>query len=383
MDIKFNFESLSFLSNVHTTKQYEKLGMAELYQAATMSGSDHSQFFDAFSKLVETLEETTGTQMDLEDLLSLKSDSANGSFCPSAVYGGAVQVHPELGLCLSFGANHFPVVQKGKDLFVKPSEAAPTGYKVTGELKIKDNKREDGSVYYSMFWEVPITDDYDFIFAVPIATDPSDPEGKKPLNLTKDIFKKDIVANNNLASYVRVQSSGGGLFENYGNCPRIENAPDPIKPAKLEDGIYILTGIAHGVLKKKDTDEEFDSVIGYLEDGTRVSLNSYAKSDFIADPTSFRFPLQWVVTHLDATRTRSVLRNISTPTTAPKTALPSRFASFANKTLQPAKTAPMPTKNAAPSSRSYEGGSSADFERLVQVQSSLPVNREDEDPEEF
>jgi hypothetical protein len=39
MDIKFNFESLSFLSNVQTNKQYEKLGMAELYEAASMSGS--------------------------------------------------------------------------------------------------------------------------------------------------------------------------------------------------------------------------------------------------------------------------------------------------------------------------------------------------------
>jgi hypothetical protein len=70
------------------------------------------------------------------------------------------------------------------------------------------------------------------------------------------------------------------LFENYGNCPRIENAPDPIKPAKLEDGVYVLTGIAHGVLKKKDTGEEFDSVIGYLEDGTRVSTQLLRKERF-------------------------------------------------------------------------------------------------------
>lgn len=372
MDIKFNFESLSFLSNVQTNKQYEKLGMAELYEAASMSGSDHSQFFDAFSKLVESLEAVTGAEIDLDDLLSLKSDNANGAFCPSAVYGGAVQVHPELGLCLSFGTNHFPVSQKGKDLFIAPLEKGLVELKIVGELKIKDNKREDGSVYYSMFWEVPITDDYDFIFAVPIAVDPSDPEGKKPLNLTKDIFKKDIVANNNLADYVRVQSQGGGLFENYGNCPRIENAPDPIKPAKLEDGVYVLTGIAHGVLKKKDTGEEFDSVIGYLEDGTRVSLNSYAKSDFIANPSSFRFPLQWVVTHLDATRTRSVLRNISAPTSAPKTALPSRFAGFASKTLKPAAMATVaPTKTAAPNA--YVGGSSADFEKIVEVQTKQAV----------
>lgn len=350
MDVKFDFEHLSFLSNVQTEQQYTKLGFGELYQAAAMSGSDHSKFFDAFGKLITTLETVSDQIMDLDDLLSLKSD--NG--CPNAVYGGAIQIHPELGLCLSFGVNHFAVTQKGKELSIGS---------FVGELKIQENKREDQTVYYSLFWEAPINEDYDVFFAIPIAKDPNDPEGKRPLNINKDVFKKDILANNNLASYVRAQSEGG-KFENYGNCPRIEGAGDPIKPAKLEDGVYILTGIAHGVLVKKEDGKEFDSVIGYLQDGRRVSINSYAKSDFIADPKSFRFPLQWIVTHLDANRTRSVLRNISAPVES-KTALPSRFAAYANKALPVAANVPIPAKSA------LVGDSSADFEKPVESQTPI------------
>lgn len=353
-DIKFDFEHLSFLSNIQTEQQYTKLGFGELYQAAAMSGADYSVFFDAFGKLIEALESATGQTVDLEDLLSLKCD--NG--CPSAVYGGAIQVHAELGLCLSFGSNHFAVTQSGKELSIGS---------IKGELKIQENKREDKSIYYTLFWEASITDDYDFFFAIPIAKDPNDPKGVKPMDISKDVFKKDILANNNLIGYVRVQSEGG-KYTNYGNCPRFEGDSNPVKPKDLTDGTYILTGIAHAVLKNKATDEEFDSVIGYTQCGKRVSLNSYALSTFLDDPKSVRFPVQWVLTHLNANQTRSVLRQISAPIES-KTALPSRFAAYANKALPVTASATAPVKSAA-----LVGGSSADFDRIVEVQSESSIN---------
>ena len=337
-DIKFDFEHLSFLSNYQTNEQYSKLGFTELFGAAQMSGGDHSHFFTGFGLLIEQLEAISGKEMDLTDLLSLRSD--NG--VPSAVYGGALQVHPELGLSLSFGLNHFAVTQNGKNLSI--------GNGLHGELKIAENKREDGSIYYSLYWEVALTDDYDVFFAIPIAKDPADPKGEKALLVNKDVFKKEILAKNNLVAFTRAQSTGG-KFTNYGNCPRVDGLGDPLKPAAMQDGTYILVGIAHGVLVKKEDGKEFDSVLGYLADGTRISLNSYAKADFIADPSSFRFPLQWKMHHLDANRTRSTLCNISAPTTA-KTVLPARFAAFANAALP---TAPAPTKSA------LVGGSTADF----------------------
>ena len=337
MDIRFDFEHLSFLSNYQTNEQYARLGFGELFGAAQMSGSDHSHFFNGFGLLIEQLEAISGKEMDLTDLLSLRSD--NG--VPSAVYGGALQVHPELGLSLGFGLNHFAVTQNGKNLSIGS---------LTGELKIVEKKREDQSVYWSLFWEVALNDDYDVAFAIPIKKDPADPKGVAPLAVDKEIFKRQIVAKNNLVAFVREQSTGG-KFQNYGNCPRVDGLGDPLKPATMEDGTYILTGIAHGVLVKKDDGKEFDSVLGYLADGTRISLNSYAKSDFIANPSSFRFPLQWKMHHLDANRTRSTLCNISAPTTA-KTVLPARFAAFANAALP---TAPAPTKSA------LVGGSTADF----------------------
>jgi hypothetical protein len=339
-DIRFDFENLSFLSNYQTNEQYSKLGMGELFGAAQMSGGDHSHFFNGFGLLIEKLEAISGKEMDLTDLLSLRSD--NG--VASAVYGGALQVHPELGLVLSFGSNHFVVSQSGKNLNIDSLQ---------GELKIVDRKREDQTVYWTLFWEVALNDDYDVFFAIPIKKDPNDPKGEKPLTLDKDIFKKEIVAKNNLVAFVREQSLGG-KFTNYGNCPRVEGMGDPVKPAAMPDGTYTLVGIAHGVLVKKEDGKEFDSVLGYLADGTRISLNSYAKSDFIADPTSFRFPLQWKMHHLDANRTRSTLCNISAPT-ATKTVLPNRFAAFANAALP---SAPAPTKSA------LVGGSSADFEKI-------------------
>ena len=351
MDIKFDFEHLSFLSNYQTNEQYSKIGFAELFGAAQMSGGDHSAFFDGFGKLIEALETVSGSEMDLTDLLSLKSD--NG--VASAVYGGALQVHPEMGLVLSFGNNHFPVGQRGKDLFIVPSEKGLAELKIAGELKILDKKREDGSIYYSLFWEVALTDDYDVFFAVPIRKDPNDPRGVAALLVDKDIFKKDILAKNNLINFVREKSTGG-KFTNYGNCPRVDGNNDIFKPASMDDGTYVLIGIAHGVLVKKEDGKEFDSVLGYLADGTRISLNSYAKADFIADPKSFRFPLQWRMQHLDATRTRSTLCNISAPV-AVKTVLPSRFAAFANMALP---SAPAPVKSA------LVGGSSADFEKLAE-----------------
>ena len=349
MDIKFDFEHLSFLSNYQTNEQYSKIGLAELFGAAQMSGGDHSAFFDGFSKLIEALEsiehsENAPREMDLTDLLSLRSD--NG--VPSAVYGGALQVHPEMGLVLSFGANHFDVVQSGKTLSIGS---------LAGELKILDKKREDGSIYYLLFWEVALTDDYDVFFAIPIKKDPADPKGEKPLALDKDIFKKDILAKNNLIEFVREQSTGG-KFTNYGNCPRVDGSGDPLKPKKMQDGTYILTGIAHGVLTNKEDGKEFDSVLGYLQDGTRISLNSFAQKDFLEDPNSFRFPLQWKMNHLDANRTRSTLCNISAPV-ATKTILPSRFAAFANTALASASP---PIKSA------LIGGSSADFKKLEAVQ---------------
>jgi hypothetical protein len=336
MDIRFDFEHLSFLSNYQTNEQYSKLGFGELFAAAQMSGGDHSHFFNGFGLLITALEQISGKEMDLTDLLSLRSD--NG--VPSAVYGGALQVHPELGLCLSFGANHFPVSQSGKNLSID---------RLQGELKLKDdNKREDQTTYCTLFWEVAINDDYDVFFAIPIKKDPADPKGEKALSLSKDIFKKEIIAKNNLVAFVREQSTGG-KFTNYGNCPRVEGLGDPLKPATMEDGTYILVGIAHGVLIKKEDGKEFDSVIGYLADGTRIALNSYAKKDFVDDlklndgKTSFRFPLQWRMNHLDANRTRSTLCNISAPTTA-KTQLPARFAAFANTALP---SAPVPVKSAS------------------------------------
>ena len=337
MDIRFDFEHLSFLSNYQTNEQYARLGFGELFGAAQMSGGDHSHFFTGFGLLIEQLEAISGKEMDLTDLLSLRSD--NG--VPSAVYGGALQVHPELGLSLSFGSNHFAVTQSGKSLSIGS---------LTGELKIVDKNREDQSVYWSLFWEVALNDDYDVFFAIPIKKDPADPKGVAPLAVDKEIFKKQIVAKNNLVAFVREQSIGG-KFTNYGNCPRVDGLGDPLKPAAMQDGTYILVGIAHGVLVKKEDGKEFDSVLGYLADGTRISLNSYAKADFIADPSSFRFPLQWKMHHLDANRTRSTLCNISAPTTA-KTVLPARFAAFANAALP---TAPAPTKSA------LIGGSTADF----------------------
>jgi|GEM_PF-6725672 len=356
MDIKFDFEHLSFLSNYQSNEQYSKIGLAELFGAATMSGSDHSAFFDGFSKLIEALEATLGVaiiagteysenaprEMDLTDLLSLKSD--NG--VASAVYGGALQVHPEMGLVLSFGANHFGIAQNGKTLSIGT---------LSGELKILDKKREDGSVYYSLFWEVALNDDYDVFFAIPIRKDPNDPRGVAALLVDKDIFKKDILAKSNLIGFVREQSAGS-KFKNYGNCPRADGNGDIFKPALMDDGTYVLIGIAHGVLVKKEDGKEFDSVLGYLADGTRISLNSYAKADFIADPESFRFPLHWKMHHLDASRTRSTLCNISAPVAA-KTVLPSRFAAFANMALP---SAPVPIKSA------LVGGSSADFEKLAE-----------------
>jgi hypothetical protein len=389
MDIKFDFDNLSFLSNLQTT-EYTKLGFTELFSAAQMSGGDHSHFFNGFGLLIEQLEAISGKEMDLSFLLTLRSD--NG--VPSAVYGGALQVHPEIGLSLTFGDNLFPVVQNGKTLSIGT---------LSGELKITDKKREDGSVYWNLFWEVALTDDYDVFFAIPIKKDPADPNKKDPLFLSKDIFKKEIVAKNNLVAFVREQSTGG-KYTNYGNCPRVDGLGDPIKPATMEDGTYILVGIAHGVNTKKEDGKEFDSVIGYLADGTRISLNSYAKKDFLADlaanearledlkkrlgealndpdmagkiqaelkawvPTSFRFPLQWKMHHLDANRTRSTLCNISAPVTT-KTVLPSRFAAFANTALP---SAPEPTKSA------LVGGSSADFDKLVEAQttptkSAVPV----------
>ena len=351
MDIKFDFEHLSFLSNYQTNEQYSKIGFTELFGAATMSGGDHSAFFEGFSKLIEALEAVSGSEMDLTDLLSLKAD--NG--VASAVYGGALQVHPELGLVLSFGNNHFPVAQRGKDLFIVPSNKGLTELKIAGELKVQDKKREDGSVYYSLFWEVALTDDYDVFFAIPIRKDPNDPRGVAALLVDKDIFKKDILAKNNLINFVREQSTGG-KFTNYGNCPRVDGNGDIFKPASMDDGTYVLIGIAHGVLVKKEDGKEFDSVLGYLADGTRISLNSYAKADFIADPESFRFPLHWKMHHLDASRTRSTLCNISAPVAA-KTVLPSRFAAFANMALP---SASVPIKSA------LIGGSSADFEKLAE-----------------
>jgi hypothetical protein len=329
MDIKFDFEHLSFLSNHQSNEQYSKLGFSDLFAAAQMSGADHSHFFNAFGILITALESISGKEMDLDDLLSLRSD--NG--VPSAVYGGALQVHPDFGLVLSFGANHFPVDQSGKVLSIGT---------IQGELKIAENKREDGSIYYSLYCEVALNDDYDVFLAIPIRKDPNDPKGEKPLHLDKDVFKKEIIAKNNLIAFVREQSTGG-KFTNYGNCPRVEGVGDPLKPAQMHDGIYILTGIAHGVLTKKDDGKEFDSVLGYLADGTRIALNSYAKADFLANPTSFRFPLQWKMHHLDANRTRSTLCNISAPTST-KTVLPSRFAAFANTALP---SAPAPVKSAA------------------------------------
>jgi hypothetical protein len=346
MDIRFDFEHLSFLSNYQTNEQYSRLGFTELFGAAQMSGGDHSHFFNGFGLLIEQLEAISAKEMNLDDLLSLRSD--NG--VPSAVYGGALQVHPELGLCLGFGANHFPVTQSGKTLSIGT---------LSGELKIVDKKREDQSVYWSLFWEVALNDDYDCFFAIPIKKDPADPKQKDSLFVDKDIFKKEIVAKNNLVAFVREQSTGG-KYTNYGNCPRVDGLGDPIKPATMQDGTYVLVGIAHGVNTKKEDGKEFDSVIGYLQDGTRIALNSYAKKDFIDDlklndgKTSFRFPLHWKMNHLDANRTRSTLCNISAPTTA-KTQLPARFAAFANAALP---TVPAPTKSA------LIGGSSADFEKL-------------------
>jgi len=339
-DIRFDFEHLSFLSNYQTNEQYSRLGFTELFGAAQMSGGDHSHFFNGFGLLIEQLDAISGKEADLSDLLSLRSD--NG--VPSAVYGGALQVHPELGLCLGFGANIYPVTQSGKVLSIGS---------LNGELKIVDKKREDQTVYWSLFWEVALNDDYDVFFAIPIKKDPADPKQKDSLFVDKDIFKKEIVAKNNLIAFVREQSTGS-KFTNYGNCPRVDGLGDPIKPAAMEDGTYVLVGIAHGVLIKKEDGKEFDSVLGYLQDGTRISLNSYAKADFIADPTSFRFPLQWKMHHLDANRTRSTLCNISAPTIS-KTQLPARFAAFANAALP---TAPAPTKSA------LVGGSSADFDKL-------------------
>ena len=362
-DIKFDFEHLSFLSNYQTNEQYSKIGLAELFGAAQMSGGDHSAFFNGFSKLIEALEsalpnsaiiagvehsENAPREMDLTDLLSLKCE--NG--VPSAVYGGALQVHPEMGLVLSFGTNHFAVAQSGKTLSIGS---------LTGELKILDKKREDQSVYWTLFWEVALSDDYDVFFAIPIKKDPADPKGEKPLALDKDIFKRDILAKNNLASFVREQSTG--KFTNYGNCPRVDGSGDPLKPKKMQDGTYILTGIAHGVLTNKEDGKEFDSVLGYLADGTRISLNSFAQKDFLENPNSFRFPLQWKMNHLDANRTRSTLCNISAPV-APKTVLPSRFAAFANMALS---SASLPTKSA------LIGGSSADFEKLEAVQTKIAL----------
>ncbi len=341
-----------------------------------MSGGDHSHFFNGFGLLITALEAISGKEMNLDDLLSLRSD--NG--VPSAVYGGALQVHPELGLSLSFGANIYPVTQSGKTLSIGT---------LSGELKIVDKKREDGSVYWSLFWEVALNDDYDCFFAIPIKKDPADPKQKDSLFVDKDIFKKEIVAKNNLIAFAREQSTGG-KFTNYGNCPRVDGLGDPIKPATMEDGTYVLVGIAYGVNTKKEDGKEFDSVIGYLQDGTRISLNSYAKKDFVDDlklnqvqleylkkelatvastslkaqeiqkdisewkASSFRFPLQWKMHHLDANRTRSTLCNISAPATT-KTVLPSRFAAFANAALP---TAPAPTKSA------LIGGSSADCDKL-------------------
>lgn len=342
-DIKFDFEHLSFLSNYQTNEQYSKIGFAELFGSAQMSGGDHSVFFDGFGKLIEMLESISGNEMDLTDLLSLRSDSG----VASAVYGGALQVSPDMGLILSFGTNHFPVVQTGKKLSIGTFE---------GELKIQDKKREDGSIYHTLFCEFALTDDYDVFFAVPIRKDPADPKRQASLVIDKDVFKKDILAKNNLIAFVREQSTGS-KFQTYGNCPRGDGNGDILKPAYMDDGTYILIGIAHGVLVKKDDGKEFDSVLGYLADGRRISINSKAKSDFLADPTSFRFPLQWKMSHLDSNRTRSTLCNISAPATA-KTTLPSRFAAFANLALP---SVPEPAKNA------LVGGSSADFEKLAKI----------------
>jgi len=369
-DIRFDFDHLSFLSNHHTTEQYCKLGFGELFAAATMSGGDHSQFFEGFGLLIQALEFISGKEMDLTDLLSLRSD--NG--VPSAVYGGALQVHPDLGLSLSFGSNLFPVAQDGKTLSIGS---------LIGELKIKDdNKREDGSTYCTLYWEVAINDDYDVFFAIPIKKDPADPKGEKALFLSKEIFKKEIVAKNNLVAFAR-EFTTGGKFTNYGNCPRVDGLGDPLKPATMQDGTYILVGIAHGVLVKKEDGKEFDSVIGYLADGTRIALNSYAKKDFVEDlrindgKTSYRFPLQWKLHHLDASRTRSTLCNISAPTTT-KTQLPARFAAFANTALP---TSPTPTKSA------LVGGSSLDFDKLEAEQKTVvavapKVNPDGSSPDE-
>jgi hypothetical protein len=384
MDIKFDFENLSFLANLQTTSEYTKLGFTELFSAAQMSGGDHSHFFNAFGLLIEQLEEISGKEMDLSFLLTLRSD--NG--VPSVVYGGALQVHPEIGLSLTFGDNLFPVTQSGKTLSIGT---------LSGELKITDKKREDQSVYWNLFWEVALTDDYDVFFAIPIAKDPADPKGVAPLHMDKDIFKKDVIAKNNLVAYTRAQSVGGGLYTNFGHCPRVDGLGNPIKPKEMADGTYILVGIAYGRPVNKEDGKEFDSVIGYLADGTRISLNSYAQKDFLADlaanearledlkkrlgealgndpdmvgkiqaelkawvPTSYRFPLQWKMHHLDANRTRSTLCNISAPV-ATKTVLPSRFAAFANTALP---SAPEPTKSA------LVGGSSADFDKLVEAQTT-------------
>jgi hypothetical protein len=356
-DIRFSFEHLSFLSNHQTSEQYCNLGFTELFTAAQMSGGDHSQFFAGFALLIDALEKISGKEMDFTNLLTLVSN--NG--VPSAVYGGALQVHPENGLTLSFGSNHFPVTQSGKTLSV--------GVGFEGELKLKDdNKREDGSSYCTLYWEVALNDDYDVFFAIPIKKDPADPKGEKALLLSKDIFKKEIVAKNNLVAFTREQSTGGN-YTNYGNCPRVDGMGYPIKPKTMADGTYLLTGIAHGINTNKEDGKEFDSVIGYLADGVRVELNSYAKKDFLDDlklnggKTSYRFPLHWKLNHLDANRTRSTLCNISAPTTA-KTQLPARFAAFANAALP---TAPAPTKSA------LIGGSSADFERLEAEQKVSPA----------
>lgn len=347
MDIRFDFAHLSFLSNHQSSEQYSQIGFDELWDAAQLSGGDHSAFFNGFSQLCDALEKASGKQMDFSNLLSLRRD--NG--VPNAVYGGAVQLYTaddeSQYLALSMGLNLFPVTQSGKILSI--------GDSFSGEIKLKDdNKRNDNTTYCTLYWEVPISDDFDVIFAIPIRKDPADPKKEKALFLNKDIFKKNIIAANNLADYTR-EAVKAGKYKNYGTCPWVDGLGAPLRPASLQDGTYTLVGIAHARLSTKENNEEFDSVIGYLADGTRIALNSQAQKDFVANPSSFRFPLQWKVTHLDATRTKSVLCNIAAPTES-KTQLPARFAAMAK--LAPAK-APNPVKSA------LIGGSSLDFDKLA------------------
>lgn len=317
MAIQFSLKTMPFAANLLTSEDWTQVGYSELAATAEITAGDYTEIFYAILAIIFGANNNKYPVEELfTEIFSVKSTATETDRrLVEEIYGGRVKKKDDQ-LLLIFGNRQFPIIQDGETLICG---------NVSGRLTSTPKKDINDKQYHVLEWMPKATyEDKTFRYIIPVAIAKVD--DKFP---SMDLDRlEDIAEKNNLIDWVEIVGAGGNYYKAY----------------ELFAGTGIQSFKVIDVSVTPSTKEGFkDNVLFTLEDGRKVNANSNAQSYFIGLDEAQRkqaVPCLWTINKYEEKKCSSSIESLGRKIGS------TRLPSFKN----------------------LIGGSSADFDKIVEIQ---------------